>query len=125
MKIIIKSQSLALPAELKDLIETKFYGLEKFIESLKRPDEIGKTLAEVFVEVEKETKRRKRGDIYRVKSRIYLPGREIVSKVRTDDLQKAIVKAKHDLKLEIEKYKGRKIALHDKRARRLKTIVRT
>jgi ribosome-associated translation inhibitor RaiA len=109
MKVIIKTKNLELPGVLKDFVEKKFYGLKKFINILKREDEIGKTLAEVFVEMEKETKHHRKGDIFLVKSRIYLPGREIISQVRTDDLQKAIIKSKDELKLEIEKYKFRMI----------------
>ena len=109
MKIIIKTKNIDLSAEINDFVEKKFYGLKKFIDVLKREDEIGKTLAEVFVEVEKETKHHRKGDIFRVKSRIYLPGREIISQVRTDDLRKAIMEAKDDLKIEIEKYKFKNI----------------
>ncbi|MGA2417784.1 MAG: ribosome-associated translation inhibitor RaiA [Candidatus Staskawiczbacteria bacterium] len=109
MKIIIKAKNLELTGEMQNFIEKKFFGLKKFIDILKREDEIGKTLAEVFIEVEKETEHHRKGDIFRVKSRVYLPGREIVSWARTDDLQKAIVKAKDELKLEIEKYKVKKI----------------
>jgi len=109
MKIIIKTKNIDLSGEINDFVEKKFYGLKKFIESLKREDEIGKTLAEVFVEVERETEHHRKGNIFRVKARIYLPGREIISWARADDLRKAIVKAKDELKLEIEKYKVRNI----------------
>ena len=66
------------------------------------------------------TETHNKGNIFRVKSRIYLPGREIISEARADDLQKVIVKAKDELKLEIERYKGKRIALHDKSARKAK-----
>lgn len=105
MKIIIKAKNLELGDSLEKFIEEKFFGLKKFIEVLKREDEIGKTLAEVFVEAEKETKHHKKGEIYVLKSRVFLPGREIISEVRSDDLRKAVVQAKDGLKLEIEKYK--------------------
>ncbi len=120
MKVTIKTKNIDLSEELNGFIEKKFYGLKKFIDILKREDEIGKTLTEVFVEVEKETTHHRKGDIFLVKSRIYLPGREIISQIRTDDLQKAIIKAKDELKLEIKKYKEKMIVLHDKRARKSK-----
>ena len=120
MKVIIKTKNLEASEALDNFIEEKFFTLKKFIDILKREDEIGKTLAEVFVEVEKETKHHRKGDIFLVKSRIYLPGREIISQVRTDDLQKAIVKAKDELKLEIEKYKVKKIDKNRRQQRKLK-----
>lgn len=120
MKVIIKTKNLELPGALKDFVEKKFYGLKKFINILKREDEIGKTLAEVFVEVEKETKHHRKGDIFLVKSRVYLPGREIISQVRTDDLQKSIIKAKDELKTEIEKYKFKIIDKTRRQQRKIK-----
>lgn len=109
MKVIIKTKNIGLSAEFSNFVEKKFLALKKFVDILKYEDELGKTLAEVFVEVEKETEHHKKGNIFRVKSRIYLPGREIISWARSDDLQKAVVKAKDELKLEIEKYKSKKI----------------
>lgn len=120
MKIIIKTKNLGANEELNNFVEKKFVGLKKFINILKRDDEIGKTLAEVFVEVQKETKHHRKGDIFRVKSRIYLPGREIVSKARANDLQKAIIKAKEELKLEIEKYKFKNIDKNRRQRRKSK-----
>ncbi|OGZ78596.1 MAG: hypothetical protein A2358_01830 [Candidatus Staskawiczbacteria bacterium RIFOXYB1_FULL_37_44] len=113
MKIITKGKNINLSESLVIFIEKKFLGLKKFIKILKREDNPpaggGKTLAEVFVEAEKETKRHRKGEIFCVKSRVYLPGKEIVSEARADDLQKAVVDAKDGLKLEIEKYKFKKI----------------
>jgi len=114
MKIIIKTKNLDLTEDLQSFIEKKFIGLKKFINILKREDEIGKTLAEVFIEVEKETKHHRKGDIFCVKSRVYLPGREIIAQAVTDDLYGSVIKAKDELKMEIEKYK---IKIFDKNRR--------
>jgi ribosome-associated translation inhibitor RaiA len=105
---------------LQNFIDEKIGSLKKFIDILKREDEIGKTLAEVFVEVEKETTHHKKGNIFRVKSRIYLPGREIISEVRADDLQKAVIEARDELKSEIEKYKVKNIDKNRREQRKLK-----
>jgi len=120
VKIIIKTKNLDLTDDLKKIVEEKIGSIKKFIDVLKRKDELYKTLAEVFVEVEKETEHHKKGNIFRVKSRIYLPGREIISWARADDLQKAIVKAKDDLKLEIEKYKLKNIDKNRRQQRKTK-----
>jgi ribosomal subunit interface protein len=123
MKITIKTKNLELTGDLQNFIEKKFGILKKFIDVLKRKDEIGKTLAEVFVEVEKETTHHRKGNIFLVKSQIYLPGREIISEVRADSLQKVIVKAKDELKTEIEKYKFKNIDKHRRQQRKSKTEI--
>jgi ribosome-associated translation inhibitor RaiA len=124
MKIIVKFKNIESSATLHSFIEKKFLSLKKFIDVLKKEDEIGKTLAEVFVEVGKETRHHKKGEIYIIKSRVYMPGREIISKVSADDLQKAVVKAKDELKLEIEKYKVKKIDKNRRLQRKSKSANR-
>jgi ribosomal subunit interface protein len=123
MKIIIKTKNLELTNDLQKFIDEKIGSIKKFIDVLKREDEIGKTLAEVFVEVQKETKHHNKGNIFYVKSRVYLPGREIISEVRKDDLFKAIVEAKEELKMEIEKYKFKKIDKNRRQQRKIKKDV--
>lgn len=109
MRVIIKAKNINLSEELDTFIQKKFLGLKKYINILKKEDGAGKTLAEVFVEIEKETEHHRKGDIFCVKSRIYLPGREIVLQVKTDNLQRGIIEAKDELKIEIKKYKFKKI----------------
>lgn len=108
MKIIITAKNLDKSRALNDFIEKKFLTLKKFVNILKRPDE-GKTLAEVFIEVEKETKHHIKGQIFLVKAQIILPGRSLMVQARADDLFKAVIKSKDELKTEIEKYKFKKI----------------
>ncbi|MFH1967807.1 MAG: hypothetical protein ABIJ84_00280, partial [bacterium] len=136
MRIIIKTKNIEATESLRSFTEKKFYGLKKFIEILKREDDLpptnfgtgmgktkfgigqapklvggkGKTLAEVLVELERETKHHKKGDIFIVKCRILLPGRSLMSKAKSDDILKAIIAAKDEIKTEIEKYKFKKIA---------------
>ena len=106
MKIIIKTKNIDLTNDLQTYIEKKIGSVKKFIDILKdeKPSS-GKTLAEVFVEVEKETEHHKKGDIYFVKTRVVLPGKSLIAGSRADDLFKAIIGAKEELKMEIEKYK--------------------
>ena len=122
VRIIIQSKNLELTPAIQKFVELKFSGLKKFINILKREDEVGKTLAEVFVEVEKETKRHNKGKIFLTKARVSLPGRSLVVASRSDDLYKSIVLTKDELKLEIEKYKFKKI---DKTRRQQRKAKRT
>ena len=123
MKIIIKTKNIDASPVLNNFIEKKFSGLKKFINILKREDEIGKTLAEVFVEVERETKHHKKGEVFLVKAQVALPGRNIMAEERADDLFEAVVKAKEELKLEIEKFKFKKIDKNRRKQRKFKKII--
>lgn len=113
MKIIIKTKNLELTPDLQGFIEKKIGSIKKFINILKKDDcpPTGgcKTLAEVFVELEKETSHHKKGNIFSVKTQVILPGKSLTAGAKADDLFKAIVEAKDELKMEIEKYKFKKI----------------
>ena len=77
-------------------------------------------MAEVFIEVEKETKHHKKGDIFLVKAQVALPGRSLMAEERADDVFIAVVKVKDELKLEIEKYKFKKIDKQRRQQRKAK-----
>jgi ribosomal subunit interface protein len=110
MKIIIKTKNLELTPSLESFIEEKISSLKKFIDILKEDiPEKGKTLAEVFVEVGKETNHHRKGDIFRAELQVRLPGKNIVVQASSDDLYRAVVEAKKELKLEIEQYKLKSI----------------
>lgn len=109
MKIIIKTKNIDLTEGLQNFVEKKIGSIKKFIDILKQDTpQKGKTLAEIFVEVEKETKHHKKGKIFLVKTQIILPGKSLTAWSRADDLFKAIVKVKDELRIEIEKYKFKK-----------------
>ena len=120
MIITIKAKNLELTEEFKNFIEGKFSGLKKFINILKREDEAGKTLAEVFVEIEKETKHHQKGNIFFAEVQVRLPGRKLFARAKSDDMFNSIVKAKNELKLEIEKYKFKNIDRSRRKQKKLK-----
>lgn len=108
MKIIIKTKDIEQSEALNNFIEEKFSGLEKFI------------IEEVVVEVEKETKHHKKGDIFLVKAQVGFPGKIIIAEETADDVFEAVVKTKDELKLEIEKYKLKKIDKNRREQRKAK-----
>ena len=108
MKIIIKTKNIEASESLNNYIEEKFETLKKFISVLKYPDE-GKTLAEVFVEIEKDSKHHRKGDIFLVKSQIVLPGRSLMVEKTGEDIFSTVIAARDEMKQEIEKYKFKKI----------------
>lgn len=120
MRITVKTKNIKLTEALKDFTEAKFYSLRKFIDILKREHEIGKTLANVSVELEKETRHHKKGKIFIASCSVQLPGRFLVARAKSDDLFKAIVSARGELKTEIEKYKFKKIDQRRRGQRKIK-----
>lgn len=119
MKITIKTKNIELTDYLKDFTEKKFFALKKFINILKKEEEKN-TLAEVLVELEKETRHHRKGDIFLTKCRIHLPGRVLVACARADDLLKSVVAAKDEMKLEIGRYKFKKTSQRRREQRKMK-----
>lgn len=115
MKLITKTKNLQLTPDLSSYVEEKIGSVKKFINILKKDESEGlKTLAEVFVELEKETNHHKNGDIFWARAQVNLPGKSLEAKANSDDLLKAIVALKDQLQVEIEKYKFKNV---DKRRR--------
>ena len=121
MRIIIKAKNLELTENLKSFVEKKIGSIKKFIDILKEDTpEKGKTLAEIFVELEKETEHHKKGKIFLVKTQVNLPGKSLTAWSKADDLFKAIIGAKDELKTEIEKYKFKNTDKRRRQQRRSK-----
>lgn len=98
MKINIKTKNLSLTPSLEEYINEKIGSLEKFI-----------TIAEIFVEVEKETKHHRHGEVFNAEVQILLPGKSLLAKATGEDLLMAIVEVKDQMQQEIKKYKTKKI----------------
>ena len=118
MKIIIRTKNLKLTERLKSFIEEKIGSLKKFINVLKR-EEDKNTLAEVFFEIEKETKHHNKGEVFRSEARILLPGKKIIAQSAGDDLLLTVVEIKDKLQQEIKKYKEKAITLGRRKQRRI------
>src|SRR3989338_1598679 len=121
MRIIIKAKNLVLSEGFKNFIEKKISVFKKFISVLKEDyPESQKTLAEVLVEVEKETMHHKKGEIFKSSVEISLPGKKLMSQARGDDLERVIINVKEQMKKEINKYKFKKIDKIRRGQRKLK-----
>jgi ribosomal subunit interface protein len=105
MKIIIKTKNFELTPALENFVNEKIGMLKKFIYILKEESNMGKTLAEVFVELEKETMHHRKGEVFLAKALIQFPGKKIMVTSKADDLNKAIIEMRDNLKEEITEYK--------------------
>ena len=118
MKINIKATNFELTPAIKEYIEEKIGGLEKFIHN---PDDS----VQAWVEVGLTTRHHQKGDIYRAEIQIRLPRVEngIRTESEQEDLYTAIDDARNEMKLELLKVKGKKRSLALRGARLFKRLV--
>jgi ribosomal subunit interface protein len=125
MKITIKTKNLNLTENFKGSIEKKLNTAKKFVNILKKDSDMGKTLAEVFVEVERETKHHRKGEIFLVRVEAIFPGKKIIAQKRDNDLIKAISGMVDEFKNEIKKYKLKTIEVPRRQQRKTKKTLLT
>jgi len=122
MRVIIKTKNIELTDSLEDLINKRFMGLSKLISVFHEEEALinkGKTLAEVFFEVEKITHHRK-GDVFSAEAEVHLPGKKLMAKSHGDDLKKVITEVRNELEGEIKKHKAKVIDLPRRKYRKAK-----
>lgn len=123
MKIIIRAKNIKITKELQKFIESRIEGLKRFIKILQKDDSSiskGGTLAEVFVDIEKETRHHKKGKIFKAEAKMFLPHKKIVAKAEKESVEKAIVRLKDELQQEIKKYKLKNISFNIRKIRKAK-----
>ena len=111
VKIIIKATNLELNQDLRDYIEEKIGGLEKFAKVFQSENYYngffakGKPRVEVWVEIEKTTRHHQKGDIFRAEAQMRFPGKSLRAESKRDDLKLAITEIKDELQRELKQYK--------------------
>jgi len=111
MKIVIKATNLELNQELRDYIEEKIGGLEKFAKVFQSENYYngffakGKPRVEVWVEIGKTTRHHQKGDIFRAEAQMRFPGKSLRAESKRDDLKLAITEIKDELQRELKQYK--------------------
>ncbi len=129
MKIIIKSTNFDLNQEIKDYIEEKIGGLEKFADIFQGGKYFGgyfgkgKPRAEAWVDIGKLTKHHKTGPYFRAEVQMRFPGKSIRSEAVAENLKMAICQAKDELQGLLDKYEGKIIAKERRGARIFKKII--
>lgn len=95
MQINISGKGIELTEAIKDYVEKKIGGLEKFYDQIIR--------AKVCVGV--ETSRHKQGKFYVAECRLEVPGKDLYASKNEKNLYKAIDKIKDYLDAELKKHK--------------------
>ncbi len=103
MKITITKTVDRTPS-LENYVEEKLAPLAKFIKGL---DEAGE--AEIWIEISRTTRRQRKGEVYFAAADLRLPKKIIRAEEYADDIRTAIDQVKDTLRLEIEKYKTKRV----------------
>lgn len=113
MKIIIAAKNLDLTEDFESFVKEKIGSLEKFLGRLKGENNFlkGKNSTEFLVEIEKETKHHRKGQIFKATVKIILPGKTLMAVSKNDDLSRTVIEVKDKLQREIKEYKLKKTDL--------------
>jgi len=95
MKIDIKGTNLELTEAIKDYVNEKIGGLEKFFDNI----------IEARVDVGKTNNHHQKGDVFRAEVNMQVPNNLLRAEAERDDLYMAINEAKDDLQRQLKKYK--------------------
>ena len=121
MNIIIKFKNLKITESFKRFIEEKIGGVKKFLKSFsKNTTADQEDSLEAFVEIEKETKHHRKGDVFKAEAKINLPGKSFMAKAHGDDLARTVTEVRDELEDEIRKYKTKVIEAPRRKERKLK-----
>ena len=113
MRIILKGTNLELNQELRDYVDKKIGGLDKFLEN------IDGTL-EARVELAKTTRHHQHGDIYRAEVNLDFSGKVLRAVEEKEDSFTAIDGIENELKREVIKFKTKRTAETRRGARIIK-----
>lgn len=120
MRVIIKSKNLELTEAIKVWIEKRIKSLEHYLKGFEEISDFRKQKIELEIEVGKESRHHRKGEVFFAEFNLVLPGGNLRAKKIGDDLRAVIDEAKEDLERSIRKYKNRKIFFLRKKAREFK-----
>lgn len=129
MKINIKATNLELTAPIREYIEEKIGGLEKFIANPAKAEwnpEVGKPTMEAFVEIGRTTNHHNKGQVYRAEINVPMPGQGKVLRAESEqwDIRVAIDQIKNEIQIELKKYNQSQNAKFKRGSRFLKNLIR-
>lgn len=118
MHINIKATNFELTPAVREYVEKKVNGLEKFIH---RTDES----VQAWVEIGRTTTHHLKGAVYRAEIQIHIPhyGKGVRAEATGETINEAIDGAHDQIKLELEKAKNKKISLARRGARAFKKLI--
>lgn len=100
MNLVIKTRDLDLTPALKEWIDEKVGGLERFVAKY---EEGGDVLCEI--EVARTTKHHHKGDVFSAEISLHMPGRKLRAEDQDFDARVAVDRARDKMQRELVKYK--------------------
>ena len=125
MKIDIKATNLEVTPALAEFIDEKIGSLDKFIRGgAKGGDgEQGTYLVEAYVEVARDTKHHKQGEVFRAEVNLKIGGRVLRAERSEWDARAAIDGVREELKMILEKEQGKLESKFRRGARSFKKLI--
>ena len=123
MNIIIKTKKLELTPSLEHFINKKVNSLQKFLGVFKHhelPMKKGHALFDTLIEVGRESKHHRKGDVYKTEIMIALPGKHLFAQATGDDVIKTINEARNEIEREIRKYKTKTIEFPRRKSKKMR-----
>ena len=122
MKINIKGTNLELTPAITQYIEDKIGSLDRYAENMEKDGDpaLGHEIVEAFVEIGRTTKHHRQGDIYKAEVNLKIGGQIIRTEKEDWDIRVAVDAVKEDLKIELEKFKGKRNTKYKQGARLVK-----
>jgi ribosomal subunit interface protein len=108
MQINITAKNFELTDSLRSVVEKKMSSLERLVIDQ----------AELFVEIEKESKHHRKGDVFRAEAIITVPDHKAMGRAHGENLLTCITDVKKELERELIKYKGKKIEIPRRESRK-------
>lgn len=96
MQIIITGKNIELTEAIKDYVDKKISGLDKFLAGIIRAD----------VTVGVESHHHQKGDVFICECKLEIPGKDLFASKNEQTLYKAIDKVRDYLEIEIQKHKA-------------------
>lgn len=117
MRTNIKTTNVLLDDKLRDYIEKKLAGVEKFID----PED---TSVMCDVEVARTTAHHRTGDVFRAEFHIHVAGRYLTAVSEKDNLFSALDEVKDEISHSLKAYKTKKDTLLRRGSAKIKDLLR-
>ena len=99
MTLFIRGENISLDDKTKDYIRKKMLPLEKLAK------EVYNNKVSLFIEVERESFRKRKGALLKIVSKLKFPGNMIIGEVSSQDVREGIGELKEIMQREISKHK--------------------
>jgi putative sigma-54 modulation protein len=112
----IKATNMDLTDAIRDYVEKKIEGLEKFTK--------GKNTERMYVDVGRSTNHHKQGDVYKAEFNVVIDGEHFTTFAETEDLHAAVDEAYTELVRQVTERKDHQISIVRRGARSIKKMLK-